>query len=85
MTFWTCFLSLKKNKKYTHVKKLTFKNYSSRTPTCHNGNVQSHEQEEGKFNSTIIAKSDAQTVIAENIIKNPFNKNNEATIENKKN
>ena len=47
-------------------------------------NVQSHDQEESKLNSTINANSGAHTLFThDKIIKSPFDKNNVATIKNK--
>ena len=41
------------------MKKLSCKYYNKRITTCNNGNVQSHDQEESKLNSTINANSGA--------------------------
>ena len=43
-------------------KKLSYKYYSKRITTRDNRNVQSHDKEESKFNSTITANSGAHTV-----------------------
>ena len=44
------------------MKKLRYKDYNKRITTPDNGNVQSHDQEEIKVNSTINAKSGAHTL-----------------------
>ena len=44
------------------MKKLSYKDYNKRITTCDNGNVQSHDQEESKLNSTINANSGAHTL-----------------------
>ena len=54
-----------------------------RITTPDNGNVQSHDQEESKLNSTINANNAAHIHLHMTIIKSPFNKNNVATIKNK--
>ena len=54
-----------------------------RITTQDNGNVQSHDQVESKFKSTINANSNADTLTHDKIIKSPFNKNNVATIKRK--
>ena len=41
------------------MKKFSCKYYNKRITTRDNGDVQSHDQEESKFNSTIKANSDA--------------------------
>ena len=41
------------------MKKLSYKYYSKRTTTCDSDNVQSHDQEQSKLNSTINANSGA--------------------------
>ena len=43
------------------MKKLSYKNYNKRIITLDDGNVQSHDQEEIKLNSTINANSGANT------------------------
>ena len=63
------------------MKKLWYKYYNRRT-TRDNYNIQSHDQEESKLNSTINADSGAHTLTHDKIIKSPFNKNNAATIKN---
>ena len=47
----------------------------------HNVNVQSHDQEESKLNSTIISNSDIHTFIDDRIIQSPFSEsiNNETS------
>ena len=44
------------------MKKLNYKCYNQRITTRYNGNVQSHDQEESKLNSTINANSDSHTL-----------------------
>ena len=51
------------------MKKLSYKYYNKRITTCDNGNVQSHDQEESKLNSTVIANSGAHTLTYDQIIK----------------
>ena len=66
--------------------KIKFKYYNKWITTRDNGNVQSQDQEENKLNSTIIANSGTHTLHTltdEKIIKNPFNKDNVATIKGK--
>ena len=41
------------------MKKLSYKYYNKRITTHDNGDVQSHDQEESKLNSTITANSGA--------------------------
>ena len=68
------------------MKKLNCKYYNKWITTRDNGNVQSKDQEENKLNSTIIANSGTHTLHTltdEKIIKNPFNKDNVATIKGK--
>ena len=43
------------------MKKLSYKYYHKRITTRNNGNVQFHDQEESKLNSTINANSAAHT------------------------
>ena len=45
------------------MKKLSYKYYNKRITNRDNGNVQSHDKEEGKLNSTITANSGAHTPI----------------------
>ena len=42
--------------------KLSYKYYNKRITTRDNGNVQSHDKEESKLNSTIAANSGAHTL-----------------------
>ena len=65
------------------MKKVKNKYYNKQITTRDNGNNQSHEQEESKFNHTINTNSGAHTLTHDKIIKNPFNKNNVATIKRK--
>ena len=65
------------------MKKLRYKYYNNWITTPDNGDVQSYDQGESKLNSTIIADSGAHTLKDDEIIKNPFNKNNVATAKNK--
>ena len=44
------------------MNKLSCKYYNKRITTRGNGNVQSHDKEESKLNSTITAKSGAHTL-----------------------
>ena len=44
------------------MKKLSYKYYNKQITTCDNSNVQSHDQEESKLNSTINARSGAHTL-----------------------
>ena len=59
VTFRTCFFS---PFQVLVMKKLCYKDYNKRITTPDNGNVQSHDQEEIKVNSTINAKSGAHTL-----------------------
>ena len=65
------------------MKKLRYKYYNKRITTRDNGNVQSHDQEESKLNSTINANSGAHTLTHDKIIESLFYKNNVATIKSK--
>ena len=67
------------------MKKVKNKYYNKQITTRDNGNNQSHEQEESKFNRTINTNSGAHTLTHDKIIKNPFDKNNIATIKRKQN
>ena len=49
--------------------KLSYKYYNKRITTRDNGNVQSHDQEESKLNSTINANSGAHTLTHDKMIK----------------
>ena len=63
------------------LKKLSYKQIT----TCDNGYVQSHDKEESKSNSTIIANSGAHILTHDQIMKkSPFNKNNVAAIKTNK-
>ena len=67
------------------MKKLSYKDYNKRITIRDNGNVQPHDKEESKLNSTISANSGAHTLTHDQIIKkNPFNKNNVPTIKTNK-
>ena len=44
------------------MKKLSYKYYNKRIITHDNSNVQSHDKEEGKLNSTITTNSGAHTL-----------------------
>ena len=44
------------------MKKLRYKYYNKETTTRDNGDVQSHDQEESKLNSTITVNSGAHTL-----------------------
>ena len=68
---------------WTDMQKLRYKYYNKRITTRDNGNVQFHDQEESKLNSTININSGAHTLTHDKIIKSPFNKNNIATIKSK--
>ena len=54
------------------MKRLSYKYYNERITTRDNGNVQSHEQQESKLNSTINANSGAHTLTHDRIIKTFF-------------
>ena len=62
------------------MKRLQYKYYNKRITTRDNGNVQSHDQEESKLNSTINVNNRAHTLTDDKIIKSRFNKNNLTTI-----
>ena len=52
--------------------------------TSDNGNVQSHDQDKSKLNSTIIANNSASTLPDDKMKKkSPIKKNNVATTKNK--
>ena len=51
------------------MKKLSYKDYNKRITTCDDGNVQSHDKEESKLNSTISTSSAAHTLTHDQIIK----------------
>ena len=44
------------------MKKLSYRYYNKRITTCDNGNIQSHDKEESKLNSTITLNSGVQTL-----------------------
>ena len=67
------------------MKKLRYKYYNKRILNRDNSNVQSHDQEEIKLNSTIYANIGAHALTQDKIIKNPFNKSTAATIKTKSN
>ena len=58
-TFRTCFFSPFSS---LMMKKLNYKYYNKLITARENGNVQSHDQEESKLNSTITANSDAHAL-----------------------
>ena len=75
-TFRTCsfisFSSFNDNKircKYYNKKKKRYKYYNKHIAARNNGNVQSHDEEESKLNSTIYADSGAHTLTHDKIIK----------------
>ena len=55
----------------------------SRITTRDNGNVQYHDQEKRKLNSTTNAKNGVHTLTHDKIVKTALNKNNVATIKSK--
>ena len=66
------------------MKKLSYKNYNKRNTARDSCNVQSHDQEESKLNSTISADSVAHTLKNDQWYrKSPFNKNNVETVKSK--
>ena len=65
------------------MKTLRYKYYNKRITPRDNRDVQYHDQEESKLNSTIKANNGAHTRTHDKIIKSPFNKNNVATIKSK--
>ena len=67
--------------KFNDKKKLSYKAYNKRITTLDNCNVQCHDKEESKLNSTITANSGADTLTHDQIKKNQYIKNNVATIE----
>ena len=70
---------------FNDEKKLNYKDSNKQIKTCDNGNVQSHDQEESKMNSTINANSGAHTLAYDQMIKkNRSNKKNVATIKTNK-
>ena len=67
------------------MNRLRYKYYNKWITILNNRNVQSHDQEESKWNSTMNANSSAHTLPHDKIIKSPFNKNNVAVIKNNQN
>ena len=63
--------------------KLRCKYYNKQITTGDNGNVQSHDQEESKLNGTINTNCGAHELTHDKLIKNPFTRNNLATIKSK--
>ena len=57
------------------IKKLIYKYYSKQITTRDSGNIESHDQEESKLNSTINANRGAHTLTHDKIIQSPFNRN----------
>ena len=51
------------------MKKLSYKYYIKQTTTRDNGNVQSHDQEDSKLNSSITTNSGVHTLTHDRIIK----------------
>ena len=51
------------------MKKLSYKYYNKRITTRDNGNVQSHDKEESKLNSSINSNTAAHTLRHEKTIK----------------
>ena len=66
-----------------HYQALRYKYYYKPIATRDSGNVQSHDLEECKLNSTINISSGAHALADDKIIKSPFNMNNVATIKSK--
>ena len=66
--------------KFNDEKKISYKDCNKRITTHDNCNVQYHDKEESKLNSTITANSGAHKLTRDQIIKSPYNKNNAATI-----
>ena len=52
------------------MKKLSYKYYNKRVTTRDNGNVEFHDKEEIKMNSTIAANGGAHTLTHDQITKN---------------
>ena len=59
VTFQTCFFSPFSS---FNGEKLSYKYHCKRITTLDNGNVQSHDQEESKLNSTLYANSGAHAL-----------------------
>ena len=51
-----------------------YKYYYEQITACDNDNLQFHDQEESKLNSTINVKSVAHRLTQDKIIKSPFNR-----------
>ena len=66
VTFRTCFFSPVSS---FNDEKIKLQDYNRRITTRDNNNVQSHDQEESKLNSTINANSGAHTLPHDKIIK----------------
>ena len=64
-----CFILAFRHFEVLMMKKLSYKYYNKRITTRDNGNVQSHDKEESKLNSTITANSGAHTLTHDQIIK----------------
>ena len=58
------------------MNRLRYKYYNKWITILNNRNVQSHDQEESKWNSTMNANSSAHILPHDKIIKSPFNKKN---------
>ena len=54
------------------MKKLSYKNYNKPITTLDNHDVQSHDEEESKLNSTINANSGTHTLTHDQIIKRVY-------------
>ena len=65
----TTFMIYSVHFKLNDEKKLGYKYYNKRITTRDNDNVQSHDKEESKLNSTITANSGAHTLTHDQIIK----------------
>ena len=63
--------------------KLRCKYYNKQIATRDNGNVESHDQEESKLNSTNNVNSGPHALTHDKLIKNPLSRNNLATIKSK--
>ena len=61
------------------------KYYNKSITTRDNGDVQPHDQEESKLNSTINENKSAHTPTHDKIVKHAFNKNNVASTKRKQN
>ena len=60
-----------------------YKYYNNQITNHGNGNVQSHDQEESKLNSTINVNSGPHALTQDKMIKSPFDKDTVATIKSK--